>query len=141
MISSDLYIFGTPCISACLAKVAIHIQALIVRCAIWPPPKYYAGILSATGLYLSSNYKSLRGIILPKPPRRQLFHEVQARRGITPWIRISKQSDALFLRQYRFTINNICSNSRWNHNFTDHSKGKFNCSSYLTLKEGKEKGN
>lgn len=43
MISSDLYIFSLPSISACHGQVAVHIRALIVGCVIWLQPKYTAG--------------------------------------------------------------------------------------------------
>lgn len=65
MISSDLYIFSMPCISACHGKVAIHIWALIVRRVIWLQPKIFCRIfLKKLGLYLSSRYELLSQIVL-----------------------------------------------------------------------------
>lgn len=44
MISSDLYIFPLPSISACHGQVVVHVGAPFVWAVIWSRPKYSAGV-------------------------------------------------------------------------------------------------
>lgn len=86
MISSDLYIFPLPSISACHGQVVVHVGAPFVWAVIWSRPKYSAGVslTKQQRVYQAVEHHPVNGFKwnFTRSDSCQEFHNVRDKKGI-----------------------------------------------------------